>query len=1021
MRKIGSFFQKHPVLQRAIVNLIMILCTCVLTIKYNRRVDEDLEINDLERWCIYAFKYYPMLMTASLCGSVPAMICALVVFAMKYITDTNFSYMTCIYLLASVVIIMMNRRKWFQSIRKSLLAMVCLMFLLGDVWGVALGMAAGHGLQELQPGKMILYFLNEGIGCGFTVFSLYVIVRYAPMGFKNMFSGLQSYLDEKQKTPQNLFVYEENHQSRVGGAVTRIVVIEAVVLGIFAAVSSNTLIPSMMTVKTEGRALQEENDQDWGSITTTVELEKEVSALISNEGTAHKVSFDRMTLAFDVRLMMLIIDIIIPMAVFANHYALWRLVVPIREMSDAVRLFAGASEDEMLENAERIHRLGIHTKDEIEDLYHNFDNTATRTVDYIRGIQEGRKLENDLKVAKAASDAKSTFLSNVSHEIRTPINAVLGFDEMIIRESRDPSITEYARNIQSSSKTLLSLINDILDFSKIEAGKMEILPVEYELSSVINDLVNMTSMKTRIKDLQLKVDVDENIPHVLIGDEIRIKQCVLNLLNNAVKYTDHGETGLTVSWKRLDDDLISLKFEVSDTGSGLTPEQIRKMFDPFERLDEARNRTIEGTGLGMNIVRQLLELMGAELQVQSEPGKGSVFSFAVEQKVVVWEAIGNFNQTYEESLSSLVHYHEKFHAPKASVLVVDDTRTNLTVFKGLLKSTRVQIDAVESGKAALDMVREKKYDLIFLDHRMPEMDGIETLHAMQQMEENASRQTPVIALTANVVSGAREKYFQEGFSGYLAKPVNGEHLEETILNWLPEELVIYPDDPSFDDESDQGKKNDPEMISLLAGIGGIDLSAAIENCGGMEMVPQVMTDFWLSIDDKADQITAFEKTGDITEYTVLVHGLKSSARAIGALALSEKAATLEKAGNESDMAAIHSGTSELLELYRSYREKLRVIAEREDEDQKELIDPEELESALSSLKEFVEASYFDSADDVMKLLSEYRIPEEFADKYEQIRKMMAAVDRDGLLKLLQEIAVSGKGVKYDQESPVDRK
>jgi signal transduction histidine kinase/CheY-like chemotaxis protein len=967
-----------------------------------------MEISDLERWCIYAFKYYPMLMTASLCGTVPAMICALIVFAVKCMTDMAFSYMTCIYLVASIIIIQMNRKKWFRLPGKSVLAALCLMFVLGDAWGVALGLAAGRGLAEIQLRKMVLYFLNEGVGCGFTAASLYVIVNYTPKGFKHLFNGMLPYLGEEKQTRQNLFIYEQSDESKLGSAVTRIVVIEAAVLGIFAAISANTLIPFMMTAQTGDGAVQEENVQEWDSITTTMELEKKVSEMVSG-GTLGGTPAFMVTLAFDARLMMLIIDIIIPMAVFANHYALWRIVVPIREMSDAVKRFVGASEDAMIENAEKIHTLGIHTGDEIEDLYHNFDDTATKTVNYIRDIQEGRKLENDLKVAKAASDAKSTFLSNVSHEIRTPINAVLGFDEMIIRESKDHSIIEYARNIQNSGKTLLSLINDILDFSKIEAGKMEIVPVEYELSSVINDLVNMTLIKAKAKNLQLSVDMDENIPHVLIGDEIRIKQCVMNLLNNAVKYTDRGEVGLKVMWKRLDDDLISLKFEVSDTGTGLTQEQIKKMFDPFERLDEARNRTIEGTGLGMNIVRQLLDLMGTELQVYSEKGVGSMFSFALEQKVVVWEAIGNFNQTYEESLAALAPYREKFHAPEARILVVDDTHTNLTVFRGLLKNTQAQIDAVESGRAALDMVREKKYDMIFLDHRMPEMDGIETLHAMQQMDDNLNRTTPVIALTANVVSGARERYFQEGFSGYLAKPVSGEHLEEMVLNWLPEQLVIHSNDPEFREENSSEKHTDSELVSSLLRITDIDINSAIENCGGVEMVPQVIEDFWLSIDEKAHQIEIYEKTDDIEKYTILVHGLKSSARAIGALSLSEKAAALEKAGNESDMTMIREDTPQLLELYRSYKEKLREVAESGDTYNKRQIEPEELESALSSLREFVEASYFDSADDVMKLLAEYKIPEEFEDKYEQIRRLMAAVDRDGLLKLLQKTESTEKG------------
>ena len=397
------------------------------------------------------------------------------------------------------------------------------------------------------------------------------------------------------------------------------------------------------------------------------------------------------------------------------------------------------------------------------------------------------ELEEQKRIADEANQAKSSFLANMSHEIRTPINAVLGMDEMILRESREKETISYAQDIQTAGRTLLSLINDILDFSKIEEGRMEILPTQYALSSVIGDLVNMIRDRANKKGLHLEVAVDQYTPHILYGDEIRIKQIVLNLLTNAVKYTESGTVKLSVGFSKCADQEILLRFAVADTGIGMKEEDMEKLFSPFSRIEESRNRSIEGTGLGMSIVKQLLALMDSQLEVNSVYGEGSDFSFAIRQRVIRWEAIGDFGTRFETETTKHKAYHELFHAPDAQILVVDDNEVNLTVIRNLLKQTQVKVDTAFSGAEALQAAEETSYDVIFIDHMMPDMDGIETLHRLQTEIDHA----PVcIALTANAVSGARELYLQAGFADYLSKPVDGRMLEEMLRHYLPAEKVV---------------------------------------------------------------------------------------------------------------------------------------------------------------------------------------------------------------------------------------
>ncbi len=597
--------------------------------------------------------------------------------------------------------------------------------------------------------------------------------------------------------------------------------------------------------------------------------------------------------------------------------------------------------------------------------------------------------------AEAANKAKSQFLSSISHELRTPLNAILGMDEMILRECNGGPILEYAENIRNAGNSLLGLVNDILDFSKIEAGKMEIISVEYALSSVLNDLVNMIQKRAEKKSLQLIVNADQNLPTILYGDEIRIKQIATNILTNAVKYTEEGSVTLSVNFKKLSEQKILLRFEIKDTGIGIKPEDIPKLFKAFERIEEKRNRTIEGTGLGMNITQQLLHLMHSELEVSSVYGKGSTFAFEIEQPVINWEPLGNFEETYRNSLGKHKSYHEKFTAPKAKILVVDDTQLNLAVVKGLLKQTQIQIETAESGYECLHLVTKEHYDIIFLDHRMPGIDGVETLHKMREHPNNFNDETPVIALTANAVSGAREQYLAAGFDSYISKPISPTELESMIIKYLPPDKVELADAPI---EAPAVEIKLPEWLSTVKGL---NVKEGVEHCGSVEAYLDTLTIFADAIKSGANEIAGFYQAEDWKNYTTKVHALKSSARVIGADELSERAKRLEDAGNSGYINEIKDGTAALLELYLSYESKLApLIAKPVDTTDKPLISDEDLSEALESLKEASSMFDYDSVTFVLEELDGYRLPESQTERFKTIREAASKLDWDGLNKLL---------------------
>ena len=623
--------------------------------------------------------------------------------------------------------------------------------------------------------------------------------------------------------------------------------------------------------------------------------------------------------------------------------------------------------------------------------------------------ERSEQLEEALELAKAAmqqarraNSAKSEFLANMSHEIRTPINAVLGMNEMIIRESTSDRITTYARNVESAGKNLLSIINDILDFSKIEAGKMEIAESDYKLSSVLNDVTNMIVFKARQKDLVFNVKVDEELPDGLYGDEVRVRQVVTNVLNNAVKYTHEGSVSLDVSGgKTYDEDgieTINLVFRISDTGIGIKEEDLPKLFKKFERIDLVQNNTVEGTGLGLSITHNLLQLMNGHIEVESEYGKGSTFIIYLPQRVTSQEPIGNFHEKFNRHVHTMRAYQESFKAPEAKLLVVDDTDMNLTVIEGLLNKTDIQLDTATGGQEALSKTSEKVYDLILMDQRMPIMDGTQTMKNIRSQPDGLNRETPIICLTADAVSGARNKYLAEGFTDYLSKPVEGSSLEAALIKYLPgEKIILQEQSESKTDESHERS----ELEEFYSRTEGLNYSEAVKNCANEAILTKTLQQFWNSINNNLKDIETFWSEGDIKNYTIKVHALKSSARLIGAMELSGQAAYLEECGNNNDIASINDFTPDLLANYRSCQKKLEPLYSRENDD-REVISPERLNEAYDAIREFSAMFDSDSIDGIIEMLRGCKIPDNEIERFDRIAACADAADWSGLEEALKE-------------------
>lgn len=539
------------------------------------------------------------------------------------------------------------------------------------------------------------------------------------------------------------------------------------------------------------------------------------------------------------------------------------------------------------------------------------------TLNLISCLQDIKIEQQQRKNAENANAAKSRFLATMSHEIRTPLNTILGMNAMILRDSKEKETKEYASNIAGAGRALLSLINDILDLSKIEAGKMDIVNVEYRTRDIISDLVNMIEGRISDKGLNLVLDIDENLPSVCYGDEVRIKQILINLLTNAAKYTESGDITFSIRLISIEQGTAMIHFSVKDTGIGIKKEDIKKLQDSFVRVDEVRNRNVEGTGLGLSITGQLLELMHTKIELESEYGKGSDFYFTLKQDVVDASPIGDalyFSHSVEKKITN------SFIAPEACVLVVDDNPMNLTVIKGLLRPYKVKVDACESGLECLKLSSNKYYDVIFMDHMMPELDGIETLKRLRFDHNSACKDTKVVVLTANAISGSSTLYQEAGFDSYLTKPINLGELEECLKMFIPQQLILAAVGDEVLDEQ-YGESDSDNIIAkeellttdLIDGVIGMDYCA-----NNYSDYLAILKSFYLLgskiLKNNTDESTIFGNLS-IKDFTVKVHSLKSSAKTIGAIELSQLAERLETAGNDNDENYIKENEPECRKLY----------------------------------------------------------------------------------------------------------
>ena len=598
---------------------------------------------------------------------------------------------------------------------------------------------------------------------------------------------------------------------------------------------------------------------------------------------------------------------------------------------------------------------------------------------YLYEKQQAKILETD-RLLQVANDAKSQFLANMSHEIRTPINGIIGMNTMLLKEldnGNTEDVMEYAKNIQSASQTLLSLINDILDISKIESGKMEIVPVEYDLFSILNDCYNMNFIRALEKNLTLNLEIEESLPAILYGDEVHVRQIINNILSNAVKYTEKGSVLLRMSAAEQDEKDVVLRIEVKDTGIGIKEENLEKLFQNFTRVDVEKNRNIEGTGLGLSLTKKLIELMGGEIQVHSEYGVGSVFTVILKQGVASTHKMGSFDEKYRAYIQQEEKISENRVAPSAKVLLVDDVRMNLRVAQGLLSSTLATIDIAGGGEECLKLMHEKKYDIVFLDHMMPGLDGMATLKALNADDTHPNQDTPVIALTANAIVGAKEMYINAGFSDYITKPIQEKEILDVFFKYVPcevgpdiatvsepakkesapanteksdslndsanmDESPNMPESGSVEDSvndeketttvsdasndedksSDIQAENDNSEKTLEERFPTLDIELAFTYCMEDEELLLEMIDEYL-IWETPNELDGYFDAKDWKNYEIAVHALKSTSLNIGAKDLSEHAKSLEFAAKGSDIDYITEHHREVMDEYHRLIEELK--------------------------------------------------------------------------------------------------
>ena len=515
----------------------------------------------------------------------------------------------------------------------------------------------------------------------------------------------------------------------------------------------------------------------------------------------------------------------------------------------------------------------------------------------------------------------------------------------------------------------------------------------YSLEEMLRGLIPQYRARCAQKNINFRYVIDSKIPSVLFGDKVKIRQIIMNLLSNAIRFTEEGEVILSIKMEEENEDNVKIVYSVSDTGVGFREEDKEILFSNFSKLEDMKSSDIQGVGFGMDISKSFVNLMGGTIDCSSELGKGSVFSFTLVQKIVNQKPIGEFKE--EASYLSKKAYIPHFIAPDVSVLVVDDNPMNLSVIRGLLSATKMYITTVTSGEECLEKLDENAYDIVLLDHMMPGMDGLETVLNIRKKYPKL----PVLALTANYISNGEEFYIRNGFDGYLPKPVDGESLEIAIRKFIPDNVVMDVCDEDMKDVTEI-----PEEYSWVKDAEGIDVDDGIRFSGGSENFISSLKMFLDTIDENIDVIKKAYREKDYKFYTVKVHALKSSARIVGAKKLSEIAKNLEDAGKHGDENFIKDNTKNLLDLYSSYREKLsRFLVEDENDSLKEKIDREEIFDAIDALKELVPQMDYDSCEMVIDQILEYKLEDVDLELFRDLKKSLKVFDWDSMEERLSKV------------------